>query len=34
ISGSVKGKNNSNGYWEVIYKGKRGYISGQFGSTI
>ncbi|MBU5245198.1 N-acetylmuramoyl-L-alanine amidase BlyA [Bacillus halotolerans] len=34
ISGSVKGKNNSKGYWEVIYKGKRGYISGQFGSKI
>ncbi|MBU8716642.1 peptidoglycan recognition protein family protein [Bacillus subtilis] len=34
ISGSVKGKNNSKGYWEVIYNGKRGYISGQFGSKI
>ncbi|PLS07560.1 peptidoglycan recognition protein family protein [Bacillus halotolerans] len=34
ISGSVKGKNNSKGYWEVIYSGKRGYISGQFGSKI
>ncbi|MEC1259999.1 N-acetylmuramoyl-L-alanine amidase [Bacillus swezeyi] len=34
ISGSVKGKNNSKGYWEVIYKGKRGYISGQFGSRV
>ena len=31
ISGSVKGKNNPNGYWEVIYDGKRAYISGQFG---
>lgn len=34
ISGSVKGANNAKGYWEVIYKGKRGYISGQFGSKI
>ncbi len=34
ISGSVKGSNNAKGYWEVIYKGKRGYISGQFGSKI
>ncbi|NMV97940.1 N-acetylmuramoyl-L-alanine amidase [Bacillus velezensis] len=34
ISGSVKGSNNARGYWEVIYKGKRGYISGQFGSKI
>ncbi|WP_152425513.1 peptidoglycan recognition protein family protein [Bacillus subtilis] len=34
ISGSIKGKNNSKGYWEVIYNGKRGYISGQFGSKI
>ncbi|MED2945447.1 hypothetical protein P4284_03825, partial [Bacillus swezeyi] len=24
----------SKGYWEVIYKGKRGYISGQFGSRV
>ncbi|WP_406842636.1 N-acetylmuramoyl-L-alanine amidase [Bacillus velezensis] len=34
ISGSVKGLNNAKGYWEVIFKGKRGYISGQFGSKI
>ncbi|WP_342497386.1 N-acetylmuramoyl-L-alanine amidase family protein [Bacillus sp. FSL K6-2861] len=34
ISGSVKGSNNAKGYWEVIYKGRRGYISGQFGSKI
>ncbi|WP_396583184.1 N-acetylmuramoyl-L-alanine amidase family protein [Bacillus sp. SG20033] len=34
ISGSIKGKNNSKGYWEVIYNDKRGYISGQFGSKI
>ncbi|ERH58666.1 MULTISPECIES: N-acetylmuramoyl-L-alanine amidase [Bacillus amyloliquefaciens group] len=34
ISGSVKGSNNAKGYWEVIFKGKRGYISGQFGSKI
>ena len=34
ISGSVKGKNNPKGYWEVIYNGKRGYVSGQFGSRV
>ncbi|MCY8515897.1 N-acetylmuramoyl-L-alanine amidase [Bacillus atrophaeus] len=34
ISGSVKGSNNAKGYWEVIYKGKRGYISGQYGKKI
>lgn len=34
ISGSVKGSNNPKGYWEVIHKGKRGYISGQFGSKV
>ncbi|MEC0764999.1 N-acetylmuramoyl-L-alanine amidase [Bacillus haynesii] len=34
ISGSVKGKNNSKGYWEVIYKGRRGYVSGQFGTRV
>ncbi|WJV20675.1 N-acetylmuramoyl-L-alanine amidase [Rossellomorea marisflavi] len=34
IAGSVKGKNNTRGYWEVIYKGKRAYISAQFGKLI
>jgi N-acetylmuramoyl-L-alanine amidase len=34
ISGSVKGENNPKGYWEVIYKGKRAYISGQFGRLV
>ncbi|MCY9198919.1 N-acetylmuramoyl-L-alanine amidase family protein [Bacillus atrophaeus] len=34
ISGSVKGSNNPKGYWEVIYKGKRGYISGQYGRQV
>ncbi|MED4799128.1 N-acetylmuramoyl-L-alanine amidase [Bacillus atrophaeus] len=34
ISGSVKGSNNAKGYWEVTYKGKRGYISGQYGKKI
>ncbi len=31
IAGSVAGKNNPEGYWEVIYQGKRAYVSGQFG---
>jgi LysM repeat protein len=31
IAGSVKGKNNSDGYWEIVYKGERAYISGQYG---
>lgn len=34
ISGSVKGSNNPKGYWEVIFKGKRAYISGQCGSKV
>jgi N-acetylmuramoyl-L-alanine amidase len=34
ISGSVKGRNNHDGYWEVIYKGRRAYISGQFGKLV
>ncbi|MEI2464976.1 peptidoglycan recognition protein family protein [Niallia taxi] len=34
ITGSVKGKNNDKGYWEVIYNNKRCYISGQFGEKI
>lgn len=34
IAGSVIGKNNHRGYWEVIYKGERAYISGQFGKQV
>jgi N-acetylmuramoyl-L-alanine amidase len=31
VTGSVHGENSSSGYWEVIYKGKRAYITGKFG---
>jgi N-acetylmuramoyl-L-alanine amidase len=31
VTGSVRGQNNSSGYWEVIYKGELGYITGDFG---
>jgi N-acetylmuramoyl-L-alanine amidase len=31
VTGSVGGKNSNTGYWEVIYKGKRAYITGKFG---
>lgn len=34
IAGSVKGNNNPNGYWEVIYNGKRAYVSGQYGKLV
>ncbi|MCY7947303.1 N-acetylmuramoyl-L-alanine amidase [Bacillus atrophaeus] len=34
ISGSVKGTNNSKGYWEVIHDGKRRYVSGQYGKLV
>lgn len=34
ITGSVKGKNNDKGYWEVVHKGERAYISGQFGKLV
>ncbi|NQD64873.1 N-acetylmuramoyl-L-alanine amidase [Bacillus haikouensis] len=32
VTGSVRGKNSSSGYWEVIYKGRRAYITGEYGS--
>jgi N-acetylmuramoyl-L-alanine amidase len=31
VTGSVEGKNNDSGYWEVIFNGGRGYITGKFG---
>jgi N-acetylmuramoyl-L-alanine amidase len=31
VTGSVRGKNSSSGYWEVIYNGRRAYITGEFG---
>lgn len=31
ITGSLKGKNSGSGYWEVIYNGRRAYITGEFG---
>jgi hypothetical protein len=31
VTGSVKGKNSSSGYWEVIYKGRRAYVTGEYG---
>jgi N-acetylmuramoyl-L-alanine amidase len=31
VTGSVGGKNSSSGYWEVVYKGQSGYITGEFG---
>lgn len=34
IAGSVSGSNNPRGYWEVIFQGKRAYVSGQFGQKI
>lgn len=34
IAGSVRGKNNPDGYWEVVYKNERAYISGQLGRMI
>jgi N-acetylmuramoyl-L-alanine amidase len=32
VTGSVRGKNSSSGYWEVIYKGRRAYVTGEYGS--
>ncbi|MGP3780947.1 M15 family metallopeptidase [Bacillus sp. 4A_MP3] len=34
IAGSVRGSNNSKGYWEIIHNGKRRYVSGQYGKMI
>jgi N-acetylmuramoyl-L-alanine amidase len=31
VTGSVRGKNSSSGYWEVFYNGKRGFVTGEFG---
>jgi N-acetylmuramoyl-L-alanine amidase len=31
VTGSVRGKNSSSGYWEVIYNGKRAYVTGEYG---
>ncbi|MCR8847880.1 N-acetylmuramoyl-L-alanine amidase [Rossellomorea sp. SC111] len=31
VTGSVRGKNSSSGYWEVVYNGRRAYITGEFG---
>jgi N-acetylmuramoyl-L-alanine amidase len=31
VTGSVRGKNSSSGYWEVIYNGKRAYVTGAYG---
>ncbi len=34
IAGSVRGSNNSRGYWEIIHNGKRRYVSGQYGKMV
>jgi N-acetylmuramoyl-L-alanine amidase len=34
ITGSVRGKNNPKGYWEIMHEGKRAYISAQYGDLI
>lgn len=34
IAGSVAGKNNSQGYWEIIFNGKRAYVSAQYGKLV
>ncbi|MCP3741473.1 N-acetylmuramoyl-L-alanine amidase family protein [Rossellomorea sp. BNER] len=31
VTGSVRGKNSTSGYWEVIFKGRLGYVTGEFG---
>jgi hypothetical protein len=31
VTGSLKGRNSGSGYWEVIYNGRRAYITGEFG---
>jgi N-acetylmuramoyl-L-alanine amidase len=31
VTGSVRGKNSSSGYWEVIYKRERAYVTGDYG---
>lgn len=34
LEGSVKGQNNPGGYWEVTYKGKKGYVTAKFGKRV
>ncbi|QWC20989.1 N-acetylmuramoyl-L-alanine amidase [Bacillus haikouensis] len=31
VTGSVRGKNSNSGYWEVIYDGRRAYVTGDYG---
>ena len=31
VTGSLRGENSLSGYWEVIYNGRRAYITGKFG---
>ncbi|QTC42798.1 N-acetylmuramoyl-L-alanine amidase [Bacillus sp. V3] len=31
VTGSVRGRNSSSGYWEVIYDGRRAYVTGDYG---
>ncbi|MHA7139845.1 N-acetylmuramoyl-L-alanine amidase family protein [Rossellomorea arthrocnemi] len=31
VTGSVRGENSSSGYWEVVYNGKRGFVTGEYG---
>ncbi|MFS8189472.1 N-acetylmuramoyl-L-alanine amidase family protein [Rossellomorea marisflavi] len=31
VAGSVRGKHSESGYWEVFYKGRRGYVTGEYG---
>lgn len=31
VTGSLIGKNSSSGYWEVVYNGRRAYVTGEFG---
>lgn len=34
LQGSVKGKNNPGGYWEVKYNGKLGYVTAKYGKRV
>ncbi|MTW85637.1 N-acetylmuramoyl-L-alanine amidase [Virgibacillus dakarensis] len=34
LNGSVRGKNSSSGYWEIEFKGRLGYITGNYGERV
>lgn len=34
LNGSVRGKHNADGYWEVEYRGRLGYVTAKYGDRV